>query len=70
VFVLPYRQRADWGALEAAIGVLVNEDGTRRLLSPVRIEGTNITGRGWTVTVAASGRCALGLGPATTKAAS
>jgi hypothetical protein len=52
VFVLPYRQRGDWGTLEATKGVLVNEDGTRRLPGPVRIEGTNITGDGWTVTIA------------------
>jgi acetyl esterase/lipase len=52
VFVLPYRQRGDWGTLEATKGVLVNEDGTRRLPGPVRIEGANVTGDGWTVTVA------------------
>jgi hypothetical protein len=52
VFVLPYRQRGDWGTLEATKGVLVNEDGTRRLPGPVRIEGTTLTGDGWTVTVA------------------
>jgi hypothetical protein len=52
VFVLPYRQRGDWGTLEATKGVLVNEDGTRRLPGPVRMEGTTLTGDGWTVTVA------------------
>jgi hypothetical protein len=52
VFVLPYRQRGDWGTLEATKGVLVNEDGTRRLPGPVRIDGTTLTGDGWTVTVA------------------
>jgi hypothetical protein len=52
VFVLPYRQRGDWGRLEATKGVLVNEDGTRRLPGPVRIEGTTLTGDGWTVTLA------------------
>jgi hypothetical protein len=52
VFVLPYRQRGGWGTLEATKGVLVNEDGTRRLPGPVRIEGANVTGDGWTVTVA------------------
>lgn len=52
VFVLPYRQRGAWGTLEAAKGVLVNEDGTRRLPGPVRIEGTTLVGDGWTVTVA------------------
>lgn len=52
VFVLPYRQRGDWGTLEATKGVLVNEDGTRRLPGPIRIEGTTLTGDGWTVTLA------------------
>lgn len=52
VFVLPYRQRGAWGTLDATKGVLVNEDGTRRLPGPVRIEGTTLTGDGWTVTVA------------------
>jgi hypothetical protein len=52
VFVMPYRQRGDWGTLEATRGVLINEDGTRRLPGPVRIEGTTLTGDGWMVTVA------------------
>ena len=52
MFVLPYRQRGAWGTLEATKGVMVNEDGTRRLPGPVRIEGTTLTGDGWTVTVA------------------
>ncbi|MGH9835624.1 MAG: hypothetical protein ACREBD_09705, partial [Blastocatellia bacterium] len=52
VFVLPYRVRGDWGTLEATKGVLINDDGTRRLPGPVRIEGANVTGEGWTVTVA------------------
>jgi hypothetical protein len=52
VFVLPYRARGDWGTLEATKGVLINEDGTRRLPGPVRIEGPTLTGDGWTVTVA------------------
>jgi hypothetical protein len=52
VFVLPYRVSGAWGALEATKGVLINEDGTRRLSGPVRIEGANLTGDGWTVTVA------------------
>ena len=51
VYVLPYRQRGPWGTLDATNGVLVGEDGTRRLPGPVRIDGTNITGEGWTVTV-------------------
>src|SRR5262245_57195670 len=52
VYVLPYRQRGEWGTLEAMNGVLVNDDGTRRLPGPVRIDGTTLTGDGWTVTVA------------------
>ena len=52
VFVLPYRQRGAWGTLEATKGVLVRDDGTRRLAGPVRIEGTSLTGDGWTVTIA------------------
>ena len=52
MYVLPYRQRSEWGTLNATNGVLVGEDGTRRLPGPVRIEGANVTGDGWTVTVA------------------
>jgi hypothetical protein len=52
VYVLPYRQRGQWGTLEAMNGVLVNDDGTRRLPGPVRIDGATLTGDGWTVTVA------------------
>jgi hypothetical protein len=52
VYVLPYRQKGQWGTLEATKGVLINDDGTRRLSGPVRIEGTTLTGDGWTVTVA------------------
>src|SRR5215831_6070169 len=52
VFVLPYRQKGEWGTLEAMNGVLVNDDGTRRLPGPVRIDGVTLTGDGWTVTVA------------------
>jgi hypothetical protein len=52
VFVMPYRTSSVWGTLEATKGVLVNEDGTRRLPGPVRIEGATLTGHGWTVTVA------------------
>src|SRR5262245_42965450 len=36
VYVLPYRQRGEWGTLEAMNGVLINDDGTRRLPGPVR----------------------------------
>ena len=52
VYVLPYRQRGPWGTLEATNGVLVGDDGTRRLPGPVRIDGANLIGEGWTVTVA------------------
>jgi hypothetical protein len=52
VYVLPYRQSGAWGTLAATNGVLVGDDGTRRLAGPVRIDGANITGDGWTVTVA------------------
>ena len=52
VYVLPYRQKGEWGTLDATNGVLVGEDGKRRLPGPVRIEGVNVTGDGWTVTVA------------------
>ncbi len=52
VFVLPYRTKGVWGTLEATNGILVNDDGTRRLPGPFRIEGATIGGDGWTVTVA------------------
>jgi len=52
VFVLPYRTKGEWGTLEATNGILVCDDGKRRLPGPIRIEGTNISGDGWTVTVA------------------
>jgi hypothetical protein len=52
VNLLPYRAKGQWGTLEATKGVLICDDGTRRLPGPVRIEGANLTGDGWTVTVA------------------
>ncbi|NII28158.1 hypothetical protein HB364_23955 [Pseudoflavitalea sp. X16] len=52
VFVLPYRTKGEWGTLEATNGVLISDDGKRRLPGPIRIEGANISGDGWTVTVA------------------
>jgi hypothetical protein len=52
VFVMPYRTSSAWGTLEATKGILINEDSTRRLPGPVRIDGTTLTGDGWTVTVA------------------
>jgi hypothetical protein len=51
VYVLPYRQGGAWGTLEAMNGVLVGDDGTRRLPGPVRIDGATLTGDGWKVTV-------------------
>jgi len=60
VFVLPYRQRGDWGTLEATKGVLVNDDGRRRLPGPVHIEGSDVTGDGWTVTVASGWKVRTG----------
>jgi hypothetical protein len=52
VYVMPYRTSSVWGTLEATKGVLINEDGTRRLPGPVRIDGATLTGDGWAVTVA------------------
>ena len=52
VYVQPYRQKGEWGTLEATNGVLISDDGTRRLSGPVRIEGTSLSGDGWTVIVA------------------
>jgi hypothetical protein len=52
VYVLRYTAKGQWGTLDATNGILIGDDGTRRLAGPVRIDGTNITGDGWTVTVA------------------
>lgn len=52
VYVLPYRMSGDWGTLEAMEGVLINDDGSRRLPGPVHIDGATLTGDGWKVTVA------------------
>jgi len=52
VYFSQYRTKGQWGTLEATNGVLITHDGKRRLPGPVRIEGANITGDGWTVTVA------------------
>ncbi len=52
VYFSRYAQRGEWGALEATNGVLIGDDGSRRLPGPVRIDGANVTGEGWTVTVA------------------
>lgn len=52
VYFSRYTQKGAWGTLDVTNGVLIGDDGTRRLPGPVRIEGANITGDGWTVTVA------------------
>jgi hypothetical protein len=52
VYFSRYRFKAEWGTLEATNGVLISDDGTRRLPGPVRIEEATLTGDGWTVTVA------------------
>jgi hypothetical protein len=52
VYFSEYRTKGQWGTLEATNGVLITDDGKRRLPGPVHIEGANITGDGWTVTVA------------------
>ena len=52
VYFSRYRQAGAWGTLDATNGVLIGDDGTRRLPGPVRIEGATLTGDGWTVTVA------------------
>lgn len=53
VYVRPYRTSGVWGTLEATNGVLISDDGKRRLPGPVRIEGATLTGDGWKVIVAA-----------------
>src|SRR5262249_43856528 len=52
VYFSQYRQKGEWGTLEATKGVLISDDGKRQLPGPVRIEGATLTGDGWTVTVA------------------
>ena len=52
MYVNQYRQKGAWGTLDATKGVLIGDDGTRRLPGPVRIDGATLTGDGWTVTVA------------------
>jgi hypothetical protein len=52
VYFSRYGSKGAWGTLEATNGVLITDDGRRRLAGPVRIEGATITGAGWTVTVA------------------
>jgi hypothetical protein len=52
VYVLPYNAKGAWGTLDAPKGVLIGDDGTRRVPGPVRIDGATLTGDGWAVTVA------------------
>src|SRR5262245_52744823 len=52
VYFSRYRTKGEWGTLEATNGVLISDDGRRQLPGPVRIEGGNVTGDGWAVTVA------------------
>ena len=52
VYFSRYSQQGKWGSLDATNGVLIGDDGTRRLPGPIRIDGANVTGEGWTVTVA------------------
>ena len=52
VYFSRYTRQGEWGTLEATNGVLVRENGTRQLPGPVHIEGANVTGDGWTLTVA------------------
>ncbi len=61
VFVLPYHTKGEWGTLEATNGVLVSDDGQRRLPGPIFIQGTTISGDGWTVTVASGWTVRAGL---------
>ena len=52
VYVLPYHAKGQWGTLDAPKGVLIGDDGTRRVPGPVRIEGATLAGDGWAATVA------------------
>ena len=52
VYVQPYNAKGQWGTLDAKKGVLIGDDGTRRVAGPVRIDGATLTGDGWTATVA------------------
>jgi hypothetical protein len=52
VYVLPYNAKGPWGSLDATKGVLIGDDGTRRVPGPVRIDGVTLTGDGWVVTLA------------------
>jgi hypothetical protein len=52
VYFNRYTTKGEWGTLEATKGVLIRDNGARQLPGPVRIDGTTLTGDGWTVTVA------------------
>jgi hypothetical protein len=52
VYVQPYNAKGEWGTLDAPKGVLIGDDGTRRVPGPVRIDGARLTGGEWAVTVA------------------
>jgi len=52
VYFSRYTIKGEWDALEATNGVLISDDGTKRMLGPVRVEGASLTGDGWTVAVA------------------
>lgn len=53
VYFSTYRIKAEWGSLEAVNGVLVSSDrSTRSVPAPVRVDGSSITGDGWTLTLA------------------
>lgn len=48
VYFGTYRQRGQWGTLEADSGVLVSSDGRRRFLArPVLSDSTTVSGVGW-----------------------
>jgi hypothetical protein len=53
VYFGTYRQKGQWGALEADSGVLVSSDGRRRFLAaPVLSDSITISGVGWSFTAA------------------
>ena len=52
VYVQPYNAKGQWGTLDARTGVLIGDDGTRRVAGPVRINGDTLSGDGWTATIA------------------
>jgi hypothetical protein len=53
IYFHAYRQKGDWGSLEAENGVLISSDGrTRRLPAPVRRDETTFAGDGWILNVA------------------